>query len=327
MMARKSRYRFALSIAIGLHVMIGLFLASDPQSARPVLIEESKNELGENTQAEKDLAKKPEIVNAVAVDVSEVQETVERLKNAKLEALQKEQAKQAALQQEVALAKQARIAEQKRLAAMKVEEEKIAVAHKKAIEEEKKHLKQLAEQKVKEMQALEDLKSKQEEIKKQKAIEKKLEQEKKKALEKQILKKQHELLEAAAEQNKQEALKEAQAAKERAAEQAAIDAAHRAKMAGVVDKYKAMILNAISHQWILPDHVAPGVSSQFRIRLAPNGAVLEVSLLRSSGDVILDRSAQTAIYKASPLPVPADQASFEVFREISLTVRPEQLRG
>jgi len=55
--------------------------------------------------------------------------------------------------------------------------------------------------------------------------------------------------------------------------------------------------------------------------------VLEVSLTRSSGDSILDRSAQSAIYKASPLPVPSDTDAFNVFRDISLTVRPESARG
>ncbi len=55
--------------------------------------------------------------------------------------------------------------------------------------------------------------------------------------------------------------------------------------------------------------------------------VLEVNLMHSSGDSVLDRSAQTAIYKASPLPVPSDPATFELFRDISLTVRPENVRG
>ncbi len=98
-------------------------------------------------------------------------------------------------------------------------------------------------------------------------------------------------------------------------------------MSGEIDKYKALILNAISRQWILPEHADSTMSSQFRIRLAPNGTVLEVTLIKSSGDTILDRSAQTAIYKASPLPVPSDPVTFNVFREISLIVRPEQVRG
>ena len=101
----------------------------------------------------------------------------------------------------------------------------------------------------------------------------------------------------------------------------------QAKLAGEINKYKAMIINAISQQWILPDKVNHNLSSQFNIRLAPDGAVLEVNLIRSSGDSVLDRSAQTAIYKASPLPVPHDPKVFNLFREISLTVRPENIRS
>lgn len=86
-------------------------------------------------------------------------------------------------------------------------------------------------------------------------------------------------------------------------------------------------MNAIGRNWILPENVDSSLSSQFRIRLAPDGMVLEVTLTRSSGDPLLDRSAQTAIYKASPLPVPADAETFNLFRDISLTVRPEQVRG
>jgi colicin import membrane protein len=320
-----ARYRLALIIAILIHFSIGFLLMFEPNSARPVILEETKNEVGENTPQDQDLAKKPEIVHAVSVDAAAVNETIERLKNAKAQAQKQEQAHQAALKQELALAKQARVAEQQRLAAMKIEEEKIAIARKKAIEEEKKHLKHLAEQKAKEIKELEALKAKQTIVKKQKEMELKQEREKKKEIEKQLaLNKQQDQQQ----KNEDEAkhTRETQD-KARAAEQAAIDAARRAKLAGVVDKYKAMILNAISQQWILPEQVAPGLSSQFRIRLAPNGTVLEVSLLRSSGDPILDRSAQTAIYKASPLPVPADAESFDVFREISLTVRPEQMRG
>jgi colicin import membrane protein len=63
------------------------------------------------------------------------------------------------------------------------------------------------------------------------------------------------------------------------------------------------------------------------IRLAPTGSVLDVHLSRSSGDAILDRSAQAAIYKASPLPVPHDATTFNMFREITLTVRPSNARG
>ena len=100
-----------------------------------------------------------------------------------------------------------------------------------------------------------------------------------------------------------------------------------AQMSGEVNKYKALIIQAISQHWILPEHVDRQLFSQFRIQLAPNGQVLSVGLIRSSGDPVLDRSAQAAIYKASPLPVPTDSEMFNLFRDISLTVRPESTRG
>jgi colicin import membrane protein len=89
-----------------------------------------------------------------------------------------------------------------------------------------------------------------------------------------------------------------------------------------IDKYKTQILQAIAQRWLVPDDVDHGLSCKLNIRLAPSGAVLNVTLAKSSGDSALDRSAIAAVYKASPLPVP-DTALFEKFRELSLTVRPE----
>jgi colicin import membrane protein len=51
--------------------------------------------------------------------------------------------------------------------------------------------------------------------------------------------------------------------------------------------------------------------------------VLNIKLLRSSGDAALDYSARTAVLKSAPLPVPSDPQLFEQFRELRLTVRPE----
>ncbi len=121
-------------------------------------------------------------------------------------------------------------------------------------------------------------------------------------------------------QNEQRELRE----RMRKAEKAKIEqAANTARMAAVIDQYKARITHAISQQWILPEHADRRLSSQFRIRLNTDGRVLEVMLTRSSGDTLLDRSAQAAIYKASPLPVPPDAELNKIFQDISLTVRPE----
>lgn len=98
-----------------------------------------------------------------------------------------------------------------------------------------------------------------------------------------------------------------------------------AKSRGVVNKYKALILQAISRKWLVPSGVNRNLSSELLIRLAPGGAVLDVRVTRSSGDVALDRSARDAVFKASPLPVPEDKDDFESFRQFALKVKPTDL--
>ena len=55
------------------------------------------------------------------------------------------------------------------------------------------------------------------------------------------------------------------------------------------------------------------------------GRVMNVKVLVSSGDPVLDRSAVTAVLKASPLPLPKIPALLKQFKQIELTVKPEGL--
>jgi colicin import membrane protein len=101
--------------------------------------------------------------------------------------------------------------------------------------------------------------------------------------------------------------------------------ARAAEMQGIVDKYKALILQAISQNWLIPGGVNKKLSAVLLIHLAPGGTVLDVQLTRSSGDVALDRSALAAVLKASPLPVPTVSEEFEPFRQFVLKVKPESI--
>ncbi|TAK72296.1 MAG: cell envelope integrity protein TolA [Gammaproteobacteria bacterium] len=94
---------------------------------------------------------------------------------------------------------------------------------------------------------------------------------------------------------------------------------------GEVDKYKALIMQAISERWIIPPQVDKKRSCELMIRVAPGGVVLDVQVTRSSGDVALDSSARAAVFKASPLPVPKDPDAFEAFRQFMLKVKPENV--
>ena len=96
-----------------------------------------------------------------------------------------------------------------------------------------------------------------------------------------------------------------------------------ARNAATTDKYRHLILQAIAQQWIIPPEMNKHLETKLAVHLAPGGMVLEVIVVKSSGNSVLDRSAQTAVYKASPLPVPKNNGLFRTFRQINLTVRPE----
>jgi colicin import membrane protein len=98
-----------------------------------------------------------------------------------------------------------------------------------------------------------------------------------------------------------------------------------AKMRGVVDKYKALILQAIGQHWLVPHNADKSLSAELLIRVAPGGMVLDVQVMKTSGDDALDRSARSAVFKASPLPVPTDTNEFEPFRQFVLKVKPENI--
>jgi len=130
--------------------------------------------------------------------------------------------------------------------------------------------------------------------------------------------------------------KESQATAQKETQQKELDSAMRAEKAeqqaaakqnqGEIDKYKAMVLQAISSNWIVPEGVADNAACLLLVSVAPGGVVLDVKLLQSSGNQTLDRSAQAAVLKSSPLPVPESPALFDNFRSIKLTVRPEGIR-
>lgn len=309
-------YRNAFFIALGLHVLLLCFLMMERHSQQFVVHSAPRNEMTVNSDEVTRQETQP--IQAVSVDSQAVEETLNRLKTEREQKKQAELNRQHAIQEQLRIAQQQRVQEQRRLEKMKKEEAQLAIAHQKQLAAEKRHLQELAEQKKQQEKHLADLKQQQFQLQKQQLMEK---QRLAEALQKQkqedVAKAQREAAAAAA------AAKEAQNKAQLAAQQQK----RAAQMSGEVNKYKALIIQAISQHWILPEHVDRQLYSQFRIQLAPSGQVLSVSLIRSSGDPVLDRSAQAAIYKASPLPVPGDAEMFNLFRDISLTVRPESTRG
>lgn len=291
--------------SLGLHLGLLILMLWNPKHSQAVL------EADEHSKVPMQMAKASQTapIQAVAVDAQEVQEAMKKIEQQREQVKRQEINHQRELARQAEQAKAAKLAEMRRLDELKKQAEALKVQQEKMKQEAALRLKKLEEEKKQQEQQLAAMKQK------QLAEAKKLEQ----------IAKQRES-EAAKQQTiaKQEAAKKAAQAQAVKKEQQLAD---QQRMAGEVDKYKALILNAIRDRWILPENVDPGLSSQFVIRLAPTGAVLDVHLTRSSGDSLLDRSAQAAIYKASPLPVPVDATTFNMFREISLTVRPSNARG
>ncbi len=230
---------------------------------------------------------KTKIVKAQAVSQTAVQKTVEKIKREQEHKQRLAKERVLKLQHQARLARQKRLHEQKRLAQIKLKQRRQRKRERARAKAEA--AKRRAEQKAK-AQALAALAFK---------------------------KKQQKLA------TQQKALQQKLLQKQLNQEQKQISKAKQQQMQGVINRYKAEILQAIGARWVVPAGVDKTLSSQFLIQVAKGGAVVSVKLLHSSGDAALDRSARVAIYKASPLPVPKDPVIFDKFRELRLTVSPK----
>lgn len=105
-------------------------------------------------------------------------------------------------------------------------------------------------------------------------------------------------------------------------EQARVRAEVDAATATQVVRYRDQIRNKIRRNIVMPPDVPDSATAEFRVTLLPDGSVLEVRLLKSSGNAAYDTAAERAIYKAQPLPLPPDEGLKKMFRELRLTIRP-----
>jgi len=122
------------------------------------------------------------------------------------------------------------------------------------------------------------------------------------------------------EQKQAEQLLQQQMAQEQAEKEAAATAARAVEL---MDKYRAVIRQKVSRNWIKPAAVAEGMECIVRVRLVAGGEVINAEVIKSSGDAAFDRSVESAVYKAAPLPVPSEADMFEYFRDIEFLFRPE----
>lgn len=95
--------------------------------------------------------------------------------------------------------------------------------------------------------------------------------------------------------------------------------AARAGAAG--QQYIAQITAAIVRAWKRPPGATVGTQCEVRVTQVQGGVVTAVQVVRCNRDEIVRQSIEDAVYRASPLPRPADPALFD--RNLTITFRPE----
>ena len=88
--------------------------------------------------------------------------------------------------------------------------------------------------------------------------------------------------------------------------------------AGYIDK----IRTAIKSRIVLPLNIKENPEAIFDVIQLPSGDVMEVKLVRTSGNPLYDDAVEKAIRKASPLPKPDRPEQFR--RELVLKFRPQE---
>jgi colicin import membrane protein len=173
----------------------------------------------------------------------------------------------------------------------------------------------------------------------QKAVEKKLAAKKlaeQKAAERQAAEKQ--ALEkraadkAAAEKaaaQKAEAQRQAAEEKRRRTEQAELDrmlaeedALLAAADSGALAEYVGLIRQKVERNWVRPPGAAAGLECELHVTQIPGGQVTGVRIGNCPADDAVRRSIEAAVLRASPLPMPANQALFE--RNLRFVFKPEE---
>lgn len=103
------------------------------------------------------------------------------------------------------------------------------------------------------------------------------------------------------------------------------EAQKQAERASVIEaSFMEQIQAHVSSYWQYPSVVRPEEETEVKITLVPTGQVIQVIIVKGSGNLALDRSVEQAIRKASPLPVPKDIHVFEKsFRNFTIKFRPE----
>lgn len=240
-----------------------------------------------------------EIVSAVAIDESKIQAELERLKSQQQKKISKEDARQERLKREAAKAKKARQREEQRLKDTAKKRKTEDAKHKAAAEKRQR------EEKV-ERQRLDEIKQQQQTL------------EKKRLADEQRLMEIEQQRKIEAEKKRQAEELRKQQASERAFK-AKLEKERQQQLGGLRSQYITDITNKVQRNW-LRSPGATGTRCTVLVKQIPGGEVVDVRVTACSGDATFQRSVESAVYKASPLPSPPDPDVFD--REIEFNFEP-----
>lgn len=270
----------------------------------------------------------PEIIQAVVMDETKIQTEVDRLRDQEQQKRQLEESRQQELEDR-----------------RQLEEKKLANLQKKSLEEQQKarqeserlqaakekegqKLKELQQKQQEEARRLVEIKKQQEETERQRLAEekKRLEAERKRLEEEKRLAALEQKKKDEAERLKHEKLKRQLREKElalRKQREAKRKAEAAAQSQQAIANALVLIKQKVERSWIRPLSVAQDLSCKIRVKLIPGGEVIDANVVQTSGNPAFDRSAEAAVLKASPIPVPTNPQLFATFRTFNFDFKPQ----
>jgi colicin import membrane protein len=122
----------------------------------------------------------------------------------------------------------------------------------------------------------------------------------------------------AAQEDKVRAEREADLRRQLAAEEEGAAVAR----SGVMDEYRALLVQTIERNWRRPPSARAGLECTLFVTQATGGTVVDVRLGACNGDEAVRESITNAVYRASPLPAPRDPRAFQ--RRLEIVFKPTE---
>jgi colicin import membrane protein len=91
---------------------------------------------------------------------------------------------------------------------------------------------------------------------------------------------------------------------------------------GVVDEYRALLVQTIERNWNRPPTAKAGLECTLYVTQATGGTVIDVKIGDCNADDAVRESVTNAVYRSSPLPAPRDSRAFQ--RQLVIVFKPTE---